>query len=98
MGLAACRNEVANAEALFVAQMADTHNRMHLLIGEVRAAATPVRVGIVAMLTGTALYFVRPRLTTLLRIPLLLGAVDSVVQHFGSRVGAEPLRDADGVG
>lgn len=87
MSVASCRREVRNAEALFTARLVDTHNSMHRLITEVRAAATPVRVAVSAVVAGATLYIVRPRFSMLMRIPLVIGAVDSLVQHFGKRIG-----------
>lgn len=93
MSVRRCRNEVANAEALFAARLAQTYDTTQRMFGEVRAAASPVTVGLAALLTGGTLYFVRPRFATLLRLPMLIGAVDSLVQHVGRRASSVALQD-----
>ena len=97
MSVARCRAEVANAEALFTTHLTTTHNRLHGLIGEVRAAATPLRVGVAAVVTAGALYVIRPTFGTLLKVPVMFGAVSSVVQHFSHRMGDDLLFDTDQV-
>jgi hypothetical protein len=94
MSVRRCRNDVANAEAVFVAALAQSYDRTQGLIDEARAAATPLRVGLLAALGGGALYLLRPKLGTLLRLPMLVGAVDSLVQHVGKRAAADAIQDA----
>ena len=95
MSVSRCRAEVANAEALFTARVTETHNHMHDLIGELRAAATPLRVAVAALVTAGAVYVIRPTFGTLLRVPVLVGAVSSVVQHFSHKMGDDLLFDTD---
>lgn len=89
------RHAVAEAEATLVAAMADSYDRSQELVDTVRAAATPLRVGLVATLTGGALVLLRPKFSLLLRLPMLIGAVDSLVQHVGRRSAAQVPCEAD---
>ena len=94
MSVKRCREDVANAEAVFAAALAQSQDRTQGFIDQARAAATPFRVGLVAALTGGALYLFRPKLGFLLRLPMLVGTVDSLVQHLGNRAAAQAIQDA----
>lgn len=94
MSVTRCREDVANAEAVFAAALSQSQDRIHGLVEETRAAATPFRVGLVAALTGGALYVFRPKLGFLLRLPMLLGTVDSLLQHATRRAAAQSIQDA----
>lgn len=94
MSVRRCRDDVANAEAVFAAALAQSQDRIQGFADEARAAATPLRVGLLAALTGGALYVFRPKLGFLVRLPMLLGTLDSLVQHLGQRAAAGAIQDA----
>lgn len=82
MSVASCRNDVANAEALFVTHLARTRHEVGRLVGEVRGAATPMRLAVGAVATGAVLYVAKPRVGLLLRLPLWIAAASRLLQHF----------------
>jgi len=93
MSVRRARDAVATAEAVFAAALAQSYQRTQGLIDEARAAATPLRVGLLAAVSGGVLYVVRPKLGLLLRLPMLVGAVDSLLKHVNQHAEAQALRD-----